>query len=75
MHFVLKWSIKSTQPTFIRPNARTGLSQGEILNVESVTKIGEEREGLPTASLGAKNNYHWTDYLLSLMALLLAPRF
>ena len=38
-------------------------------------EIGEEREGLLTASLGAKNNYHWTDYLLSLMALLSAPRF
>ena len=48
MHFVLKRSIESTQPTSFRPSARAGLSQGEILNVESVTK-GDWRRARGTA--------------------------
>ena len=54
MHFVLKWSIESTQPTFMRSNARTGLSEGEILNVESVTK-GDWRRARGTAARLARS--------------------
>ena len=53
-HFVLKWSIGSTQPTFMRSNARTGLSQGEILNVESVTR-GDWRRARGTAARLARS--------------------